>query len=82
MIGHRQLGAEDYAAIWRRRRGLILLPAILGPAIFFGISLLLPSKYESDSLVIIQRQKIPNSLVQPIITEDLNARAQLLKSRF
>ena len=74
MIGHREFGGEDYAAIWRRRRLLIIVPAILGSIIVFGISLVLPNKYESDTLVIIQRQKIPNALVQPVVTDDLNAR--------
>ena len=81
MIGHRQLSGEDYAAIWRRRRLLILVPAILGPVILFGISLVLPSRYESDTLIIIQRQKIPNALVQPIITDDLNMRVATLEEQ-
>ena len=74
MMGHRQFGWDDYLAIWRRRRFLIIVPAILGPAILFGLSLVLPSRYESDALVLIQSQRIPNNLVQSITTEDLNAR--------
>ncbi|HVN82669.1 MAG TPA: lipopolysaccharide biosynthesis protein [Terriglobia bacterium] len=60
---------------------MILLPTILGPFILFGISLVLPSKYRSETLVIIQRQKIPNALVQPIITDDLNARVASLEEQ-
>jgi polysaccharide chain length determinant protein (PEP-CTERM system associated) len=81
MIGHRQLGGDDYAAIWRRRRWFILLPALLGPALLYGISLFIPSRYESDTLVLIERQKVPNSLVQPIITDDLNARVASLEEQ-
>jgi polysaccharide chain length determinant protein (PEP-CTERM system associated) len=81
MMGHRQLGGEDYAAIWRRRRLLIIVPAILGAIIVFGLSLVLPNKFESDTLIIIQRQKIPNALVQPVIADDLNARIATLQQQ-
>lgn len=81
MMGHRQLGGEDYTAILRRRRPLIIVPVILGPIILFVISLMLQSRYESDTLVIIQRQKIPNALVQPIITDDLNERITNLEEQ-
>ena len=74
MMGHRQFGWDDYLAIGRRRCFLIIVPAILGAAILFGLSLQLPSRYESDALVLIQSQRIPNNLVQSITTEDLNAR--------
>lgn len=81
MMGHRQFGWDDYMAIWRRRRWWIIGPALLGPLILFGVSLVLPSKYESDTLVLIQGQRIPNNMVQSIITEDLNARVASLEEQ-
>lgn len=81
MMGHRQFGWDDYLAIWRRRRFLIIVPALLGPAILFGVSLVLPSRYESDTLVLIQSQRIPSSMVQSVITEDLNARVASLEEQ-
>jgi polysaccharide chain length determinant protein (PEP-CTERM system associated) len=81
MMGHRQFGWDDYLAIWRRRRWWIIAPAILGPLILFGVSLVLPSRYESDTLVLIQSQRIPNTMVQSIITEDLNARVASLEEQ-
>jgi len=81
MVGHRQFGWDDYLAIWRRRRLFVILPALLGPAIFLCLSLVLPSRYESDALVLIQGQKIPNMMVQSIITEDLNARVAGLEEQ-
>ena len=38
MMGHRQFGWDDYLAIWRRRRFLIIVPAILGPVVLFCVS--------------------------------------------
>ncbi len=81
MIGHRQFGWDDYLAIWRRRRFLIIGPALLGPVILFGISLVLPNRYESDTLILIQSQRIPNNMVQSVITEDLNGRVASLEEQ-
>jgi polysaccharide chain length determinant protein (PEP-CTERM system associated) len=81
MMGHRQFGWDDYLAIWRRRRLLIIAPAILGPVILLAVSLLLSARYESSTLVLIQSQKIPNSMVPPVVTDDLNARLATLQEQ-
>jgi polysaccharide chain length determinant protein (PEP-CTERM system associated) len=49
--------------------------------VLFCVSLVLPARYESDALVLIQGQRIPNTLVQSIITEDLNARVASLEQQ-
>jgi polysaccharide chain length determinant protein (PEP-CTERM system associated) len=49
--------------------------------ILFGISLVLPNRYEPDTLIIIQRQKIANALVQPVITDDMNERITSLEQQ-
>ena len=81
MMGHRQFGWDDYLAIGHRRRFLIIVPAILGAVVLFGLSLRLPSRYESDALVLIQSQKIPNNMVQSMTAEDLNARVASLEEQ-
>ena len=81
MMGHRQFGWDDYVAIWHRRRRWIVLPLILGPVLLYVIALLLPSRYESDTLVLIQRQIIPNNLVQSTVTQDLNGRVVSLQQQ-
>jgi polysaccharide chain length determinant protein (PEP-CTERM system associated) len=81
MMGHRQLGWDDYVAIWRRRRRWIVVPLIIGPVLLYAIALVLPSSYESDTLVLIQRQIIPSNLVPSTITQDLNARVVNLQQQ-
>jgi len=81
MMGHRQFGWDDYMAIWRRRRRWIVLPLILTPVLLYVIALVLPTRYESDTLVLIQRQIIPNNLVQSTVTQDLNARVVSLQQQ-
>jgi polysaccharide chain length determinant protein (PEP-CTERM system associated) len=74
MSGHRELTFDDYLAIVRRRWWLILLPAILGPAIGYAIALALPSRYTSQTLVLVEQQKVPDTFVQSVITEELAKR--------
>ena len=74
MSERRPLAPEDYAALLRRKWLLIIVPVLLGPGIAYGISLTLHSRYTSESLMLIERQRVPNDYVKPLITEDLNAR--------
>src|SRR5713101_4048062 len=45
MIGHRQLTIEDYAAMFRRQKVMLILLAILGPAMAYLLCLVLPKEY-------------------------------------
>ena len=74
MSASRPLTVEDYLSILRRRWFLILIPALLGPPLGYGISLELRSRYTSQSLILIEQQRVPDSYVKPVITEELNAR--------
>jgi len=74
MLGHRELGVDDYRAILRRRKWVIIIPVILAPVLAYGIALKLPSRYMSQTLVLVEQQTIPDAFVKPMITDDLNAR--------
>lgn len=74
MIGHRQLTAQDYLQIFRRRRWFVLIPAIAGPVVALALTWVLPSLWTSQSLILIEQQRVPSHMVQPVVTEDLNAR--------
>lgn len=60
---------------------MVAVPALLGPAIAYGVSRILSSRYTSQSLMLIERQKVPDSYVKPLITEDLNARIASLQEQ-
>jgi polysaccharide chain length determinant protein (PEP-CTERM system associated) len=81
MSKHRQLTTGDYGAILRRRWLLILLPVLFGPAIGYGTSLLFRSRYTSHSLLLIEPQRVPDSYVKPVITEDLNQRVENIQQQ-
>ena len=77
----RQLTAGEYLAILRRRVWWIVVPAMLGPIIGYGISLKLPSRYTSQTLVLVEEQKVPDTFVKPVVTELLDQRLATMQEQ-
>ena len=67
---------EDYWAIVFRRRWWILLPLFLTWAAVWGVSWLLPSTYQSEALILVEQQKVPDQYVVPNVTTNLQERLQ------
>src|ERR1700681_4197095 len=67
---------EDYWAIAFRRRWWILLPLFLTWAAVWGASWLLPSTYQSEALILVEQQKVPDQYVVPNVTTNLQGRLQ------
>ena len=74
MLGHRDLSIDDYLAILRRRLWIILIPAIIAPAAAYLISRTLPDEYTSQTLVLVEQQKVPDAFVKSVVSEDLAQR--------
>lgn len=81
MIEHRELTLDDYLAMLRRRAKVILIPALLAPLAGFLISYGFPARYTSQSLILVEGQKVPENIVQPAVSEDLSARVATLKQQ-
>jgi polysaccharide chain length determinant protein (PEP-CTERM system associated) len=81
MIDNRELTLDDYLAILRRRLKLILIPALLAPILGFLISYAFPAKYTAQSLVLVEGQKVPEGVVQPVITQDLAMRIATMQQQ-
>ena len=81
MIQNRELTMDDYLAILRRRWKLLLIPVILAPLVGFGISFAFAPKYTSQTLIIVQGQRVPEGYVKPMVTEDLSQRITELEQR-
>jgi polysaccharide chain length determinant protein (PEP-CTERM system associated) len=79
MIQNRELTMDDYVGMLRRRLWVILIPALIAPAIGFGVSYLFAPKYTSQSTVLVEGQKVPEGYVKPIFTEDLMQRISSLQ---
>ena len=75
MIQNRDLTMDDYLAMFRRRAKIILIPALLAPIVGFLVSYVFTPKYTSQSTILVEGQKVPATMVQPVATEDLAAGA-------
>ena len=78
MIENRELNIDDYLAMLRRRAKWILIPAVVAPLVGFLISYAMTAKYTSQSVILVEGQKVPENMVQPVVSDDLQTRIQML----
>src|ERR1700688_4204676 len=78
MSENRELTMDDYLAMLVRRLKVILIPALLSPLAGFMVSYVFPPTYKSQSTVLVEVQKVPDTLVQSVITADFAQRIQTL----
>lgn len=81
MLGHRPLVPEDYLAIVKRRWWLILLPLVILPIITYAFSYTIPPRYMSQTLVLVEGQKVPDNYVKPVLSSDLDSRLASMKEQ-
>ena len=81
MLGHRALTVQDYITILKRRWWIIAIPAVIFPLIGFGITFLVQPQYVSQTLVLVEQQKVPESYVKAVVTEDLSGRLASMKEQ-
>jgi polysaccharide chain length determinant protein (PEP-CTERM system associated) len=76
---HQELGAKDIVAIIRRRFWLILLLAVFGGAAGFAAARILPKKFTSKTLVLVQQPE--SQPVTPIATDNVNQRLATMQQQ-
>jgi polysaccharide chain length determinant protein (PEP-CTERM system associated) len=81
MLGHRSLNVEDYMAILKRRWWIIAIPAVILPIAAVGITYFIPPQYVSQTLVLIDQQRVPENFVRPIVSEDIDSRIASMKQQ-
>jgi polysaccharide chain length determinant protein (PEP-CTERM system associated) len=81
MLGHREMTIQDYLEILKRRFWLILSCALLFLGAGLAICFIVPPQYVSQTLVIVEQQKVPENYVKPVVTEDLNARLASMREQ-
>ena len=81
MLGDRELNLYDYLAIARRRLWWLVLPTVIAPVLAFLVSLKIPNRYTSQTTVLVDQQKVPDSFVKPVVTEDLNGRLATMQEQ-
>ncbi len=77
----RRIGIQEILAIARRRFWWIVAPVLLGPAVGFLISLKITPVYTSQSFVLVEQQKVPDTFVPSMITDQLETRLMTMQDQ-
>jgi len=70
----RQLTMADYVAILKRRWLLISLLTILGGVLGVVVAKVLPKRYTSQTLVLVQQPTVDPKLVEPVMSDEMSQR--------
>src|SRR5664279_3038645 len=69
-------GLDEYWAMVVRRRWWIIGPLFLGWLIVFASAWIIPPRYTSEAVVLVEQQKVPEQFVMPNVQVDLQERLQ------
>ena len=69
-------GIGHYLNIVRRRHLHFLIPLFLGWLVVWGTSLILPARYKSGTLILVEQPTMPKNYVEPNVSDDLQNRLQ------
>jgi polysaccharide chain length determinant protein (PEP-CTERM system associated) len=78
MLGHRTLNVEDYLNILKRRWWIIAISTIVFTIGAVGFTYFVTPKYVSETLILIDQQKVPTDFVQPVATQALDSRLAII----
>lgn len=67
---------QRYLGIVRRRHLHFLIPLFLGWIVVWGVSWVLPPRYQSSTLILVEQPTMPKAYVTPNIGDDLQERLQ------
>src|SRR5208282_2016112 len=70
----RQLTPADYLAMFRRRWTLILAVLVLGGPLGYGVARVVPTRFKSQTLVLVDQPSVPSDIVKPVDSTDINQR--------
>src|SRR5215813_5464033 len=81
MVRNGEIAVSDVKRVLRRYWWIpTLLTLVLG-AMGLAASLVLPKKYTSTTLVLVEQPTVPKDLIKPVITDDLNQRMNAMKAQ-
>ena len=65
---------QRYLNVVRRRHVHFLIPLLLGWLVVWGASWVLPARYKSGTLILVEQPTMPKNYVEPNVNEDLQDR--------
>jgi polysaccharide chain length determinant protein (PEP-CTERM system associated) len=81
MIGQRELTFEDYKAIFRRRVWVIVVPALVCATLAYVVALFLPTRYASETVVLVEQPTVPSDYVKSVVGGDLSQRLASMREQ-
>jgi len=75
------INLEQYVDVIRRRHMYFLIPFFLGWLVVWSASWVLPSRYKSGTLILVEQPSMPKDYVTPNVTDDLQARLQSISQQ-
>jgi len=81
MVGDNPIGVADVKRVLRRWWWILPLTTIFFGGLGTLASLVLPKKYTSQTMVLVESPTVSPILVQPVITEDLNRRLSSMQEQ-
>src|SRR5260370_7970458 len=81
MIVPHEWTKEDYKAILRRRIWIIVIPAAVLAVSAYAVSLFLPSRYTSETVVLVEEPAVPENFVKSVIGGDVNQRLATMQEQ-
>lgn len=70
------LDLQKYLGIAKRRHLHFLIPLFIGWVAVWSVSWVLPPRYQSGTLILVEQPTMPKDYVTPNVTDDLQARMQ------
>src|SRR6266481_5488363 len=74
MVRNGELAAEDAKRVLRRYWWILPITVVGCGTIALSLAMVLPKRYTSQTLILVQQPSVPSDIVKPVVTEDLNHR--------
>ena len=74
MVRNGEITLEDAKRVLRRYWWILLITVTGCGTIAMSLAMVLPKKYTSQTLILVQQPTVPSDIVKPVVTEDLNHR--------
>jgi polysaccharide chain length determinant protein (PEP-CTERM system associated) len=81
MVRNGEIAISDVKRILRRYWWIPTFMTIVLGGVGLAASLVLPKKYTSSTLVLVEQPTVPKDLIKPVITDDLNQRMNSMKAQ-
>src|SRR5579859_4017886 len=72
--GSKGFDLQHYVGVLRRRHLHFLIPLFFGWALVWGASWVLPARYQSSTLILVEQPTMPKDYVTPNVNDDLQER--------